>query len=159
MIHDATAGNPSIINYTMFVAVISMLSLIYLFLVAFNEAFTIHPVLPVAVDLFNTLFFFCGAVALAAKLGVHSCGNQVGREFGLQRPLTDSAQGYIKSNAVVNGAANQKKRCHEAQASDAFLWFGFASYAASLLFSLLAMRGGGMSGPSFRKGGPAMSQV
>ena len=87
MIHDATSGNPSIVNYTMFVAVISMLSLIYLFLVAINEGFTIHPVLPVAVDLFNTLFFFCGAVALAAKLGVHSCGNQVSRDssFSLEK--------------------------------------------------------------------------
>jgi len=77
MIHDAFSGNPSIINYDMFLAIFSMLALIYLFLVAFNDGFTGHPALPLALDGLLLLLFFCGAVAMAAKLGVHSCSNGV----------------------------------------------------------------------------------
>jgi hypothetical protein len=77
IIADAVAGNPSSINYTIFVSVFSMLSLIYLVAVAFNDGFVVHPALPLLLDALNTLFFFAGAVALAAKLHVHSCSNQV----------------------------------------------------------------------------------
>jgi hypothetical protein len=77
IIADAAAGNPSSINYTIFVSVFSMLSLIYLFAVAFKDGFAIHPALPLLLDALNTLFFFAGGVALAAKLQVHSCNNQV----------------------------------------------------------------------------------
>jgi len=145
IIADAIAGNPSSINYVIFVAVFSMLCLFYLFLVAFRESFVIHPAIPVVLDALNVLFFFAGAVALAAKLGVHSCGNQV----------------YLRTNNITNGAVNKSKRCHEAQAVDAFLWFAFACYCASLFFSFLGARGGGMNLRSggIRKGGPAMSQV
>ena len=61
----------------MFVAVFAILSLIYLGLAAWNEGFSIHPALPLALDALNTLFFFCAAVAMAAELGVHSCSNRV----------------------------------------------------------------------------------
>ena len=77
IIADAIAGNPSSINYTMFVAVFSMLCLFYFFLVAFKEDFVIHPAIPLILDALNTLFFFAAAVALAARLHVHSCSNQV----------------------------------------------------------------------------------
>jgi hypothetical protein len=77
IIADAIAGNPSTINYTIFVAVFSMLCLFYLFLVAFKEDFAIHPLIPVILDALNTLFFFAAAVALAARLHVHSCSNKV----------------------------------------------------------------------------------
>ena len=77
MIADAFNGNPAIVNYTMFVAVFGMLSLIYLSAVAFNDSFSGHPIIPIVLDVLNTLFFFCGAVALAAKLGAHSCSNHV----------------------------------------------------------------------------------
>ena len=54
-----------------------MLSLIYLIPATLKDGFAIHPALPVALDTLNTLFWFCAAVALAAKLGVHSCNNDV----------------------------------------------------------------------------------
>ena len=54
-----------------------MLSLIYLIPATLKDGFAIHPALPVALDALNTLFWFCAAVALAAKLGVHSCNNDV----------------------------------------------------------------------------------
>lgn len=78
MIHDAFAGNPSIINYVMFVAVFSMLSLIYLIASTVNEDFAFFPWLPMVLDGLNTLFFLIGGIALAAYLRVRSCGNQVG---------------------------------------------------------------------------------
>ncbi len=77
MIAEAYSGNPSIINYTMFVAVFGMLSLIYLIAATIREGLAGHPMAMVGVDALNTLFFFCAAVALAAYLKVHSCGNTV----------------------------------------------------------------------------------
>lgn len=76
MISDALGGNPSIINYDMFVAVFSMLSLIFLITSAFTGIMSESPI-PLALDVLNTLFFFCGAVAMAAQLGAHSCTNTV----------------------------------------------------------------------------------
>lgn len=52
------------------------------------------------------------------------------------------------------------KVCTEAQASTAFLWFGFAAFAASCVFSGFGMGGGGANLRPSRVGrGPAMSQV
>ena len=79
MISNANAGNPSIVNYVMFCAVFAMLSLLYLIPAGIRDSLTIHPIFPVALDVLNTIFWFCGAVALAAKLGVHSCSNSVSR--------------------------------------------------------------------------------
>jgi hypothetical protein len=77
MVAGAIGGNPSIVNFVMFVAVFSMLSLIYLFAVAFNEDLSLFPWLPLAVDGANTFFFVIAGIALAAELGVHSCGDLV----------------------------------------------------------------------------------
>jgi len=144
MIETAFAGNPSIVNYCMFVAVFSMLSLFYLFAAAFNEGFIIHPMIMLTVDALNVIFFFVGGVALAARLGVHSCGNP----------------NYTLHNSVTDGAHNTSKRCHEAQAVTAFLWFGFATYLVSLILSTLAGRGSGANlRGGIRGGRPAMSQV
>lgn len=77
MIHDAYAGNPSVVNYVMFVSVFSALSLIYLIAASIKEEFAISPIFPLAVDALNVLFFLAGGIAMAAKLHVHSCGNDV----------------------------------------------------------------------------------
>jgi len=147
MIAEADNGNPSVVNYAMFVAVFAMLSLFYLIPAALKDSLAFHPLAGVVLDLLNTLFFFCGAVALAADLGAHSCSNH----------------SYINTNGVTDGTnpGNRGKRCREAQASDAFLFFGFACFAASTVFSGLESRGGGGSvRPSgLRRGGPSMSQV
>ena len=74
--------NPSVVNYQMFVAVFSMLSLIYLIPASIKERFSMAPIV-LGLDTFNTLFFFCGAIALSVKLGVHSCNNHV-RASGFQ---------------------------------------------------------------------------
>ena len=68
-------------------------------------------------------------------------------------------QGYLKANGITNGANNMGKRCHEAQAVTAFLWFGFATFLGSLVFSALASRGSSVRTGGIRRGVPAMSQV
>jgi len=125
----AFAGNPSLINYDMFVAAFALLSLIYLGLVAWKEAFTGHPILPVVLDVLNVLFLFIAAVATAAELHVHSCSNDA----------------YTMHNHLTNGAHDRKGRCQELQAATAFFWFLFALWCASLFFSLLGARGGGVN--------------
>lgn len=77
MIAMAFAGNPSIVNYDMFVAVFSMLSLLYLIPATIKESLQGHPLLMVILDVLNAIFYFCGAVAMAAELHVHSCSNKV----------------------------------------------------------------------------------
>lgn len=77
MIATASAGNPSLINYDMFVAVFGMLSLFYLIASAVNDSFSGHAAIPLLADTLNVLFLFCGAVAMAAELDVHSCSNSV----------------------------------------------------------------------------------
>lgn len=64
-------------------------------------------------------------------------------------------QSYLDHNYVVHGSS---KRCHEAQASCAFLWFGFAAFLVSTVLSGMASRGGSSARPGIRRG-PAMSQV
>ncbi|KAL8668290.1 MAG: hypothetical protein Q9168_007077 [Polycauliona sp. 1 TL-2023] len=125
VIAEAFAGNHSIINYIMFVAVFAMLSLLYLIGAAIIESVAI-PIAMLALDAINTLLFLIGGIALAAYLGVHSCGSR----------------SYVDTNKITNGSHNPAKRCREMQAVCAFLWFGFAAWAASLGLSALASRGG-----------------
>ncbi|KAL9126493.1 MAG: hypothetical protein Q9175_007908 [Cornicularia normoerica] len=138
MIADANGGNPSIVNFVMFVSVFGMLSLFYLIAGTISETFAISPFFMIAADALNTLFFLVGGIALAAYL-----------------------KGYITTNEVTRGSNNDTKRCQEAQAVTAFLWFGFVTFLGSLVFSGLAARGGGATTGmrGIRRGGPAMSQV
>lgn len=87
MIADAIGGNPSIVNYAMFCAVFAMLSLLYLIPAAFISSIQIGGIVPLVLDALNTLFWFCGAVAFAAELHVHSCHDQV-------RPCNKIAMGF-----------------------------------------------------------------
>lgn len=77
MIADAFGGNPSIVNYVMFVAVFGMLSLFYLIVATIKEDFAVAPMFMVIADALNVLFFLVGGIALAAYLGAHSCANFV----------------------------------------------------------------------------------
>ncbi|KAI4170303.1 MAG: hypothetical protein LQ343_005056 [Gyalolechia ehrenbergii] len=125
VIADAIAGNPSIVNYVMFVSVFAMLSLFYLIGAAIMESLAI-PIAMLVLDALNTLLFLVGGIALAAYMGVHSC----------------SDRSYVGDNSITNGAINATKRCREEQAVCAFLWFGFAAWAGSLILSFLSSRGG-----------------
>jgi hypothetical protein len=76
VIATAFAGNPSSINYAIFVAVFSWVVLLYGFAAAFMEGLAI-PIVLGALDLLATLFTFIAGVVLAADLHVHSCSNFV----------------------------------------------------------------------------------
>ena len=145
MISLAIGGNPSIVNYDMFVAVFSMLTLIYSFLVAFKDGMAGHPMLPAFFDAVNVLLFLCGGIATAAYLQTGSCNDQ----------------NYRDTNLVTSGSFNNFQRCREAQAVTAFLWFNFALYVVSLIFSISGSSGSGinMRGGIRRGPAPTMSQV
>ncbi|KAI2793212.1 hypothetical protein POX_b03263 [Penicillium oxalicum] len=143
MIADSFAGNPSVINYTMFVSAFSMLSLFYLFPASFNPDWAISPIIMIIVDGLNAVFFFCAAVALPSYLHVHSCNNT----------------SYLVSNSITNGSYNMTQRCREAQASTAFLWFGWVGYMASFIISILMSRSAGSKLGSAGRRRPNMAQV
>ena len=77
MITLALGGNPSVVNYDMFVAVFSMLTLFYQILQTQSNSFQIHSVLPLALDALNTLFTLVGGIAMAGYLRVGSCYDPV----------------------------------------------------------------------------------
>ncbi|KAJ9608583.1 hypothetical protein, variant 1 [Exophiala oligosperma] len=140
----AFAGNPSLINYDIFVTAFAMLSLFYLIPAAWSDSFQGHALLPLLLDALNVLFLFCAAVATAAELGAHSCSNN----------------SYTLHNHLTNGAHDREGRCRELQASTAFFFFTWAAWSASLFFSVLGSRGSGVNLRGIRgRGGPAMSQV
>jgi hypothetical protein len=141
MIATSYAGNSAMVNYDMFVSLFGMLSLLYLLPTTIMGNFNI-PMINIGLDVLNVLFWFCGAVATAAYLGVHSCNNPI----------------YTATNHITNGSPNTHKRCREAQASTAFMWFGWAAFVASLAFSAMNGRGN-VNMRGVRRGGPAMSQV
>jgi len=139
MIATAFKGNPAMINYDMFAATFAMATLLYLLPTSFLEDYS-NPVVTIILDALNVLFWFCAAVATAAYLHVHSCSNKR----------------YTLTNHITNGSFNTEKRCREAQASTAFLWFGWVAFVVSLIFSVMSRGNVNLRG-GIRK--PAMSQV
>lgn len=139
----ATSGVHSIVNYSLFVGVWWLFTLLYFLPTSFIERFSI-PVVDIALDGLSVLFGFCAAVALPAYIGAHSCGNYA----------------YTSTNKVTNSSPNTAQNCRQAQATTAFLWFGWAAFVATLVFSFLSGRGSGVNmRGGIRRGGPSMSQV
>ncbi|KAF2749584.1 hypothetical protein M011DRAFT_466026 [Sporormia fimetaria CBS 119925] len=141
MIATAYAGNSAMVNYTIFVSVFGMFSLLYLIPTLFISRFFL-PFVALVLDALNVIFWFCAAVALPSYLGVRSCSNR----------------SYTRTNHITNGSPDTEKRCREAQASTAFLWFGWAAWVATLILGFLSNRGN-VNMRSVRPGGPAMRQV
>jgi len=77
MIAESYGGNPSIVNYLIFLTAFAFLSLFYLIPATLNEKWSIHPLLMVMVDALNMILWLCGAIALPAYLHAHSCSNRV----------------------------------------------------------------------------------
>jgi formate-dependent nitrite reductase membrane component NrfD len=76
MIATSYTGNSAMVNYDIFVSVFGMLSLLYLLPTTFLDSYNI-PIVNIALDALNVLFWFIAGVATAAYLGVHSCSNRV----------------------------------------------------------------------------------
>ncbi|KAI9925535.1 hypothetical protein ASPWEDRAFT_173208 [Aspergillus wentii DTO 134E9] len=147
MISESFAGNPSTVNYTMFVSAFSMFTLLYLIPATIKPDWAIHPIIVIALDTLNAIFFLTSGIALAAKLEAHSCSNDL----------------YTLNNEITNGSVHREKRCREAQASTAFLWFAWFGYTLSMILSIIGSRGGanlrGRTGPARGNGRPSMAQV
>jgi len=104
--NQPSGGSPSQINYSVFVGVFSLLSWFYtVFATQVSPDGLGSPIIVVILDSLNLLFYFCGGIAMAVALRVHSCGNVA----------------YVMSNGITAGST---QRCHEGQTLTAFLWFG-----------------------------------
>ncbi|KAI1875560.1 uncharacterized protein JN550_001846 [Neoarthrinium moseri] len=134
----AAGSAKSAINFAMFVAVLSWIASLYGLISSFVTAIA-SPIVLLALDALAVLFTFIAAVVLAAKLTAVNCADLSGRA----------------SDYIAFGSPNDTKQCRQLQASDVFLWFLFACFAATMFFAFKAFRG---SGGSVRRG-PNMSQI
>lgn len=75
-IAEAVGGNPAVVNYAIFVAVFCWLTCIFGTFTAFTDS-SAMPMVLLATDGLSALFTVIAGIALAAELGVHSCGNKV----------------------------------------------------------------------------------
>lgn len=139
---DIFKGSPASVNFAMFTAALCWIALLYGLVAAVFERLAI-PFALLILDTLATLFTFIAGIVLASKLHVHSCSNKQ----------------YLSSNNLTNGSDSPTRTCRELQASTAFLWFLFAAFAASLVFSFLSSRGSFSSGRGGGRNGPSMSQV
>jgi Membrane-associating domain len=104
--NQPSGGSPSEVNYSVFVGVFSLLTWFYTVIVSsFAPDGLGAPLIIIILDSLNLLFYFCGGIAMAAAMRVHSCGNST----------------YVTNNKITAGSTH---RCHEGQALTAFLWFG-----------------------------------
>jgi hypothetical protein len=115
-------GNPSQINYSMFVGVWTLVSACYFFPTILWPPALKQPFLYVTagLDALNTIFYMGAGIALAAAMNIHSCLNT----------------NYTKGNKITKGSPDKTGRCREAQALTAFLWFNFAVFAVTTVFSV-----------------------
>jgi predicted neutral ceramidase superfamily lipid hydrolase len=74
VIAEAFSGNPSSVNYAIFVAVFSWIVLLIGIVAAVMDS---ENIILIALDTLAVIFTFVAGVVLAAKLHVHSCGNSV----------------------------------------------------------------------------------
>jgi hypothetical protein len=136
---NAASTATAAINFSMFVVVLSWLAALLGLVAGMVERISLPVIALLGADALATLFTFISAVVLAAKLTAVNCANTSGQP----------------ANWIAYGSANDGKRCREVQASTAFMWFLFATFAAALVLSFLGFRRGGGSVRS----GPTMSQV
>ncbi|KAI5860784.1 marvel domain-containing protein [Durotheca rogersii] len=130
---NSAGSAASAVNFVMFVCALSWIAVLYGIVTHFFSSLAI-PIASLALDGAVTLFTFVAAVVLSAKLQAVNCAN-LGRK---------------PSDYIVFGSDNDEKRCREIQASAVFLWFLFATFTASLFFTVREFRraGGSVSRPS-----------
>ena len=133
-------GHMAAINFTMFVAVLSWLSLLYGIVAAVVESISM-PIALMALDGLTALFTLIDGIVLAALLSAVKCGDD----------HHDKSPSWI-----AFGSEDTEKRCRELQASTAFMWFLWATVAGSLSLLFLGFR---RAGGSIRSVHPHMSQL
>jgi len=134
-------GSPTRVNYSVYVAVFALLSLLYLIPASFMSSI-FSPMATTILDALNTIFFLAAGIALAAQLHAHSC----------------SDGSWLRHNGITNGGSSNHmgRRCSEANAMTAFEWFAFAAFLASLAISMHELRRGTALRSNSRRG-PNMS--
>ncbi|KAI0813339.1 marvel domain-containing protein [Xylaria sp. FL0933] len=133
----AAASATAAINFALFVCALAWIAVIYNLLANFISAVAI-PIVSLALDGLATLFTFIGAVVLSAKLTTANCAHW----------------GSRPSDWIAFGSGDTEKRCREIQAGLVFMWFLFATFAATLFLAFKEFRRGGGS-----VRGPSMSQI
>ncbi|KAA8913468.1 marvel domain-containing protein [Sphaerosporella brunnea] len=112
-------GTPTRLNYSMFVCALGAVSILYLLPSIFIDAIR-HPVIVLALDGLNAIFFLCAGIAMAAELEGRDCSDWT----------------WIQWNGITNGGVvgthyHQAMRCREANALTAFEWFTAVAFALS----------------------------
>ncbi|KAI0521763.1 marvel domain-containing protein [Xylaria bambusicola] len=125
------------INFSIFVCALAWVAVLYGLASNFISAVAM-PIVSLALDGLSTLFTFIGAVVLSAKLTTVNCAHPGSRSPGW----------------IAYGSDNTQKRCREIQAGLVFVWFLFATFAATLFLTFKEFRRGGGS-----VGRPSMSQI
>ncbi|WEW60209.1 hypothetical protein PRK78_005694 [Emydomyces testavorans] len=151
ILNDLGGHSQSTLNYVMFTVAFALATLLYLIAANASDTFMIHPVILFVVDLLNTIFIFCAAVALPSKLHVPNCNR-------------DS---QLLKNTITSNSRSLAKSCREAKASSAFLWFLWFCFLISTILSGINMTGGWMGmpqraqrrAPRVAQPPPTMSQV
>jgi len=138
---NASSSASAAVNFTMFVAVLSWVALLYGFAASFITALMI-PLIAIPLEILAVLFTFIDAIVLSAKLRAVNCNNIAGRD--------------LPRNWIAFGSADDEKRCREIQASTAFMWFLWACFCACLFFTWKQSRSPLGSSRSSR---PNMTQV
>lgn len=137
---NASTSARAAVNFTMFVTALSWVVCLYGMVASVISSLGM-PIVLTVLDGLGVLFTFISAIVLAARIGGTNCSNTTNRP----------------GNWIAYGSGNPEHRCRELQASDAFMWFLFATLCGGLFLSLKEMRGGSMS--AARSSRPAMSQV
>lgn len=145
-------GHMVTLNFTIFVAALSWVALLYGLFAIFIESIAV-PFALLFLDGWATLFTFICAIVLAAELRAPNCGNI-------------PHQG-LPADWIGFGSHHNEKRCREIQASTAFMWFLWACFCPILFLTVMDARSGGFSvgggssrfSRSSRSSRPAMSQV
>lgn len=76
MVARAVSGVHAVVNYSLFVGIWWLLTLLYFLPTSFIDRFS-NSLVDMIFDGLSVLFGFCAAVALPAYLHVHSCNNRV----------------------------------------------------------------------------------
>jgi hypothetical protein len=93
-----------------------------------------------ALDALSVLLTLAGGITFAATLGIHSCSD----------PFYTGVNVILRGNGDFNGhpipnlefsLGDLEGRCHQAQATTAFLFFAFACFAATAALSVLRRDG------------------
>jgi len=103
----------------------------------------LQGIIMTVLDGIATLFTLAGGIALAVALKVHSCSND---KFLITNSIINAGAFFFrdedgKSVLHEETRSHLQGRCHEAQATTAFLYFMFALFAGTCVLGLLGKGG------------------